>query len=326
MVGVEKDMVSVIIPTYNNAKYLGEALDSVLAQTYPKLEIIVINDGSWDNTKEIIQPYLNRIGYIEQDNGGPAVARNNGLRRAQGEYIAFLDADDIWTSDKLQEQMKMFSLYPDVALVYSRWVNFNNVSNQEWPKKVHSGMVFEKLLADDFILLSSIVAKTAVIKRIRGFDETLFTAEDTNLYLKITRDYQVFGCDKVLVRRRKHANNLSERVDVHIGSLDNLDRISDMFPEARLENCPAIREAYILRGKQLIYLYFNKFKYNNCHDVCKRLKAMLPEERTFRIYGLITLCPNWLIAPGMKAWKNFKQLIRKILGLFYSTFRDHRNG
>jgi glycosyltransferase involved in cell wall biosynthesis len=88
--------VSVIIPTYNSARYLPEAIESVLAQTYRDFEIVVIDDGSTDNTKEVVAPYLDRIIFLEVPNGGPAKARNRAIRKSSGEYVAFLDADDIW--------------------------------------------------------------------------------------------------------------------------------------------------------------------------------------------------------------------------------------
>jgi glycosyltransferase involved in cell wall biosynthesis len=111
--------ISVIIPTYNSANYLPEAIESVLAQTYKNFEIVVIDDGSTDNTKEVVVPYLDQIVFLETENGDPAKARNHGIRKSSGEYVAFLDADDIWCPDKLERQLAYFSKNPHYHLVFS---------------------------------------------------------------------------------------------------------------------------------------------------------------------------------------------------------------
>ena len=100
-----KPKVSVVIPTYNSSQFIVETLESVFAQTYKDYEIIVVDDGSTDNTKEVLQPYTSRIKYIYKENGGPASARNVGIKSAQGEYIAFLDSDDRWLPEKLEKHI-----------------------------------------------------------------------------------------------------------------------------------------------------------------------------------------------------------------------------
>ena len=97
-------LVSIIIPTYNSASFITEAIDSCLMQTYTKFEIIVINDGSTDNTDEVVLKYIDKITYIKQENAGAARARNLGIAEAKGDYIAFLDADDLWSEDKIQNK------------------------------------------------------------------------------------------------------------------------------------------------------------------------------------------------------------------------------
>lgn len=100
-------LISVVIPTYNRAHYVCEAIDSVLAQTYKNIEIIAVDDGSTDNTKDIIQQYSSRIKYIYQNNAGPSAARNNGIKQSNGDLIAFLDSDDIWLAEKLERQVEI---------------------------------------------------------------------------------------------------------------------------------------------------------------------------------------------------------------------------
>ena len=117
MVNNREPLVSVIIPTYNSSQYIKEAIDSVLAQTYKNFEIIVIDDGSTDNTKEVLAPYLSVIKYIYKNNGGPASARNRGIKEANGEFVAFLDADDVWKPDRLARGVDILDQRPEVGLI-----------------------------------------------------------------------------------------------------------------------------------------------------------------------------------------------------------------
>lgn len=118
--------VSVIIPTYNRAKYISRAIDSVLAQTYKDWELIIVDDGSTDNTREVVEPYLKdkRIKYVWKQNGGVSSARNKGLDIATGEFVAFLDSDDFYMPEKLEKSLKVFTEYLDVVLVAHTVVNF----------------------------------------------------------------------------------------------------------------------------------------------------------------------------------------------------------
>ncbi|MCP4359414.1 MAG: glycosyltransferase family 2 protein, partial [Chloroflexi bacterium] len=111
----EKPQVSVIIPTYNSARFLPEALDSVFCQNYDAYEVIVVDDGSTDNTLDVLKPYRDRIHYICQENAGSAAARNTGLWLAKGEFILFLDADDLMLPGKLRQQAAFLSLWPSLG-------------------------------------------------------------------------------------------------------------------------------------------------------------------------------------------------------------------
>ena len=121
--------VSVVIPTYNSGQYLPEALESVLAQTVPPLEIIVVDDGSTDDTADRLHPYLNLITYKFQTNSGVSAARNAGLQLAKGDYVAFLDADDVWHPRKLEFQMGILTSHPDLGLLGTGIV--------DWPESAY---------------------------------------------------------------------------------------------------------------------------------------------------------------------------------------------
>lgn len=139
--------VSVIIPAFNAAKYLAEALDSALAQTYLPVEILLIDDGSTDNTAGIVKKYGDKIRYFYQENQGIGAARNTGVHLAEGDYISFLDADDYWTPDKLEKQMAVLAANPEIQLVFG-WVQqfispeISEIDRQQWhcPSEPMSGI------------------------------------------------------------------------------------------------------------------------------------------------------------------------------------------
>lgn len=208
--------VSVIIPAYNNARFLQEAVESVFAQTYQDYEIIVIDDGSTDNTKEVLAPYLDRIQYIYQPNRGASSARNTGIRHSHGDYIAFLDADDIWLPEKLRIQVEYLNNHPDTAMVYAlalrvdvngRASNHRNMLKRSLP----CGDIFNALFFRDFITLSSVVIRKRILDAIGLFDESFTHAEDHELWLRIARQFKIFGIGEYLCKYRLTPQSLGKR-------------------------------------------------------------------------------------------------------------------
>ena len=290
--------VSVIIPTFNSGAYLNEAINSVLNQTYSPIEIIVVNDGSTDSTDNILREYLNDIKYLSQENLGPASARNLGIKHAKGEYIAFLDADDIWLPEKIEKQVDIFRKNPGTALVYSRFINFDDESGNDmgiFPDKVYSGFIFDKLLLKTTILLSTAIVKSSVLFAVGGFNENLFTAEDTNLYLRIAKMHDISGMEQVLVKRRKHRSNLSDRFNIPVGTLTNLDTIVSLYPETSPALYPPMKQAYFLKGKALIADFFHAAEYDACHKTSKRLIRIKRSDGSVLGYYFVSLLPSTVI-------------------------------
>jgi glycosyltransferase involved in cell wall biosynthesis len=290
--------ISVIVPTWNSARYLPAALDSVFAQSFPPSEVIVVDDGSTDDTEAVAAPYRDRIAYIKLDHAGPASARNEGTARAKGELIAFLDADDTWLPEKLEKQNRVFDEHPETALVYTRIVNFAQESGQELriePARVYSGLIFDELLVENPIALPSVVVRSEVLQSVGGFDRRLLTAEDTNLYLKIAREHRIVGLDEVLVRRRMHRGNLSSRVDCRIGTLDNLDLIVSRFPETNPSRYPRMKAAYRVKGTAMLKDLFHGGNYRGCHLVCVKLLLLGICRIPIVGYWLVTFLPDGLV-------------------------------
>lgn len=211
-------LVSVILPTYNCANFLPASIGSILSQTYHSYEIIVIDDGSTDNTKEVLVPFIQRITYInlEQNKGLPA-ARNVGIRSAQGKYIAFIDADDLWMPEKLQTDIEYFGKYQDAGMVYSLHTNIDAegcVLDGALKKRLPAGNIFNQLFSEqNFIIASSVIVRKEVFETTGLFDEQLFNCQDWDMWLRIAFYFKVAGINKPLVKYRHNPHSLSKNRD-----------------------------------------------------------------------------------------------------------------
>ena len=242
-------LVSVIIPAYNVEKVIVDALDSVYAQTYRPIEVIVIDDGSTDNTSEIINNYKESICkaggdidliYICQENSGPSRARNTGINAAKGEYIAFLDADDLWAGDKLDKQMQLFKREQRIDVIFCNvettkskngkvdsFVMFErNKLNKDFFG--HDYIVlnpFEKLLKTNFMLTPAVIAKKTCFKNGFFFNEKRRHAEDWELWLKMSLYYKFGYINDVCVYVKDDDDGLcSETEEMIKSSIDVIEK------------------------------------------------------------------------------------------------------
>jgi glycosyltransferase involved in cell wall biosynthesis len=208
-------LVSIILPTYNCAAFLSHSIGSILAQTYNSYEIIVVDDGSTDNTKEVLYPFIQRIKYIRlEQNKGLPMARNIGISSAQGKYIAFIDADDLWLPEKLQTDIEYFETHPEVSMVYSKHINMDekgNDLNGNTKRQLPSGNIFTQLFSEqNFIITSSVVVRKEIFETTGLFDEQLFNCQDWDMWLRIAFHFQVAGIGKPLVKYRHNPHSLSK--------------------------------------------------------------------------------------------------------------------
>ena len=206
--------VSVIIPTYNRAQFIGEAIHSVLKQSFQDFELIIIDDGSEDNTKEILKPYQDHLSYYYQENSGISKARNEGLNHAQGKYIAFLDSDDQWKSRKLEKQIELLEKNSEYQICYTDeiWIRDGLRVN---PKKIHSkhsGWIFQHCLPLCIISLSSAMIRRSLFEQIGFFDEQLPACEDYDLWLRASLVTPIhFIPEPLIVKRGGHSDQLSHK-------------------------------------------------------------------------------------------------------------------
>ena len=228
--------ISVIIPAYNGDRYIAQAIDSVLAQTYTNYEIIVVDDGSTDNTSNIVQAYGDRVHYIYQENQGVAVSRNRGIRASQGEYIAFLDQDDIFFPNKLLEQLSCFEQYPEAGIVHSGWLRINYSGEilgkvEPW----HDAPVLDlaQWLCWKPVLLGAMMFKREWLEKVQGLDSQFKQVCDLDLAWRLT----LLGCKTIWVKKltlfyREHDRNDSLNTPVQaremVAVLDKFFALKDI--------------------------------------------------------------------------------------------------
>jgi hypothetical protein len=204
--------VSVIIPTYNRSALLAQAVRSVLAQTYDDFEIVVVDDGSTDDTRSVIESFGDpRIVYVWQENQQRCAARNNGISQARGRYVGFLDSDDVWFPDKLQKQIEAFGKYPQVGVVYCNHVRI--AGDNTFPNPVEFlrtaddevGNVHKELLVLDIVQMGTPVVKKELLDKVGGFDTSLPHAEDWDMWIRLSAHADFCRVGLPLMAYRTHA-------------------------------------------------------------------------------------------------------------------------
>jgi glycosyltransferase involved in cell wall biosynthesis len=214
---LDKPLISVIIPTYNCAQYVGEAVASVLGQTYKSNNIIVVDDGSSDATSEVLTPYMDEIHYIYQPNQGVAVARNRGLAASTGELFAFLDADDVWLPEKLERQVHCLAHNPNAGLVYTNHLILDGDAGLRAvppAPQSYQGYCYSQLFLGNPVHASSVVIRRKCLDYVGVFDEQIHraSAEDYDLWLRVARYFEFAYIPDPLTLYRKHATNATHDI------------------------------------------------------------------------------------------------------------------
>ena len=206
-----QEKVSVIVTTYNRRHFLEEALESVSSQIYRNFEVIVVDDGSSDGSEEVALKY--GVRYVWQKNSGISAARNLGFKLGSGEFIAYLDADDLWEKEKLDKQVKYLSKHTEYPLCYTdeTWLRNGSFLNQSEKHRKTGGDIFSLCLPICRISPSSALFRRRVLESY-SFDERLPVCEDYDLWLRISRDHPVgYIPERLIVKRGGHADQLSRK-------------------------------------------------------------------------------------------------------------------
>lgn len=210
------DCVSIIIPTYNRRDMVIEAVESVLSQDYPEKEVIVVDDGSTDDTSErLFQHFDRRITLLRQENRGVSAARNCGILASAGTFLAFLDSDDSWLPGKLSAQMKWMEAHPEFAACQTEevWIRDGVRVNPCRHHRKHSGWIFEKLLPLCLVSPSAVLVRRDVFEEVGLFDESFPACEDYDLWIRIGARHPIGLIETPLtVKRGGHADQLSRTV------------------------------------------------------------------------------------------------------------------
>lgn len=233
---IKSKFVSVIIPNYNYGKFISASVESVLSQTYKNIEVIVVDDGSKDDSLEILKRFGNKIRVVQQKNSGVSAARNHGVSLSNGDLIAFLDADDIWLPEKLERQIEKFNADSEVGLVHCSMI----LIDQENKPIGENNNGQEGWVSEDFLRFESGVVvgagSTALVKRqifdeVGGFDLRLSTAADWDFCYRVSRKYKLGFVTEPLVLYRMHTTNMH-------GNIKAMEHdILLAFEKAFAENC-----------------------------------------------------------------------------------------
>jgi glycosyltransferase involved in cell wall biosynthesis len=207
----DKPLVSIIIPVYNGARYVSEAIESALAQDYPNVEILVINDGSTDEgrTKGAVAPYLDRVRYFEKANGGVASALNLGIREMRGEYISWLSHDDLYRPDKISRQMARMAELGDDVILYTDFEVIDENARKLSSVRVPSGDPHNfryVLTLHNYLHGCSLLIPRRCIEAVGSFDETLRTTQDYDLWFRLAARYSFWHMPEPLIFSRHHAD------------------------------------------------------------------------------------------------------------------------
>lgn len=306
---MQNPLVTVIIPAYNCANCISYAIESVLNQTHKSYELIIVDDGSTDDTSKIVLKYKDNIKYIYQDNGGVSKARNTGIRNSNGKYIGFLDADDIWDNNKLEIQLKAFEKQDDVGLIFSnfRQTKNNNVLNNKYYEDAFNmfreynyeidelfdyksnirfmerditycwGNIYKYLFLGNFILPSSVLFKKSCLDKVGLLNEEYRVAEETEYFLRFSQHFMIgfINCP-LLCYEIPQPDNLSGK--------NNTQKL--------IKNALRIQiDSYINQGHRSgnlnSHFYMNGIGMTYCRLAYYYLSEfMLYESRKYAIYGI----------------------------------------
>lgn len=271
-------LVSVVIPAFNAESFIGDALQSVRVQKHRPLEVIVVDDGSTDNTEAVVRSAAEQtsvgfeIRYLRQKNGGPSSARNTGIKAARGTWIAFLDADDIWIEDKLSLQMDYLKAHDDVTLIFGDMEIFSEgtvlvPSAYEcygYPQCDENGILldpFRRLVASNPIFTGTLIVRRDCFDSVGLFDETIKYGEDYDMWLRLALLYPLACIPKVLMSRRKHDSNLSGVEEFfYYSKLYILEKLCN-HPLVDATRCKIALDGYLATKKEISYWFFLRKRY-----------------------------------------------------------------
>ncbi|MEI7474331.1 MAG: glycosyltransferase [bacterium] len=308
-----KPEISVIMPVFNGEKYISSAIISVLNQSFKNFEFIIVDDGSNDKTEEIVKSFSSdeRVKYFYQTNAGPSVARNTGIALSQGDYIAFIDSDDLWFHKKLELQLHALKQNPKAGLSFG-WVKYIDENNRTIGRKEYkiNNDYYKNLILGNYVDNGSVpLIKKECFNKIGYFNPNLFVSEDWDIWIRIAREYDLVGVNDYLVQYRIYSISLSKNYKKMLESLLNiLDREfkTPVFPINNIK-----RKAYAYRYFYSLGVARNLLEYKDAFKYLFKAISIYPElllekDKFNGILKLIImrLLPQRLIKPIRQYFKN----------------------
>lgn len=287
--------VAVVVPCYNAAPYLRRAIESVFAQTYKDYRVYVIDDGSTDDTAEVLRAYGSRIITIRQPNAGPASARNHGIRMSNSEYVALLDADDEWLPFKLEQQIQFLRDAPRIGMLYSDCSNSGLGGFAEsYFARVGippTGRVFEQILSQGcHVYPSTVVLRRECLEDVGWFDESLAVSEDYNLWLRIAARWEIGVIPEVLAIRHVTPGSLSlttSKDRARSLTIVSFEHVMESSPALRPDQLRALRRAIAQRySHYATYLLANGEYRRSRQQLLQTWRYGLRDWRTIAKFGL----------------------------------------
>ena len=275
--------ISVIIPTYNRKHTLQRAIDSVLAQTFKPFEIIIVDDGSKDGTKEWLLLNYPSVQYIHQPNNGVSSARNKGIQISQGSWIALLDSDDEWMPEKLEYQSRFIEVNRNSSFCHTNeiWIRNGVRVNQMKKHKKYGGDIFKHCLDICRISPSSSIIKKDVFEEVGAFDESLTVCEDYDLWLRVTAKFNILFLDEPLIKK-------------YGGHLDQLSRVPEGIEQYRIRSLEKILSMGSLTETQ-----FRLAKDMLIHKLNIYAKGLKKRDKYEELTSTEKKIQDWLIMPDL---------------------------
>jgi glycosyltransferase involved in cell wall biosynthesis len=253
--------IAVVMAAKNYARFLPQAVDSVLAQTFTDWELLIVDDGSTDATRQVVKPYLkdSRIRYAQSDQLGQSRAKNLGVRLTTAPLVAFLDADDAWMPTKLAEQFAVLESCPQVGVCYTSRLLIDDAGrrtpmNPQSVPKAYSGKVRAEMFTKNFVCFSSVMVRRLVFDHVGGFDENLDLAIDYDFWLRVAKHYEFQSIPAPLVLYRTGHGNLSAKLSDRVLTADVImTRSLDHHDLATEVDCKTIGEGYASTYRSLAF-------------------------------------------------------------------------
>lgn len=322
--GLQAPRVSVVIPSYNHAQYLGEAIQTALNQTYRDFEIIVVDDGSTDNTPQVLAGFGDPVRCIRQENRGLAAARNAGVLAARGEFVAFLDADDSWLAEYLAKMLAAFGNDASVGAVYSGW-HYVDSSGKLLPRTniqvLERDEMYQAMTFMDFLIPSCVVVRRECFDRLGLFDETFRAAqgcEDWDMWIRVLARYAMVGVPQALVKYRVHGDNMSS-------NLEQMERAKQVVVAKHFgteeQKTNAHRRAYGGLYLSSAYAYLERGDMDKGRQALEHAFAVYPEmTKDVGTFYQLALADQPIGSRGVFESLNLESSARKLLGNLNSVF------